>query len=94
LLGDHSLNEPENIANVTDMFDPDFDPLYDLAQCLATIAKQQEILNVLIQTHNNILSNQQKQQHLIANTRHLIDRLQRQLDEIKSQPTTDRPRRE
>lgn len=76
------------------MFDPNFDPLHDLAQCLATISKQQEILNVLIQTHNNILSNQQKQQHLIANTRHLIDRLQRQLDEIKSQPTTDRPRRE
>jgi ribosome-associated translation inhibitor RaiA len=76
------------------MFNPDFDPLQDLQQCMIVIAKQQEILDVLIKTHKTILSNQQKHTHLISTTRHLIDRLQRQLDEIKSQPTTDRPRRE
>lgn len=84
----------ENIATVSDMFDPDFDPLQDLHQCMIAIARQQEVLDVLIKTQNTILQNQQKQNHLISTTRHLIDRMQRQLDEIKSASTTDRPRRE
>lgn len=79
---------------MTNLFDPNFDPLEDLNQCMVAIARQQQVLDVLIKTQNTILQNQQKQTHLISTTRHLIDRMQRQLDEIKSASTTDRPRRE
>ncbi len=76
------------------MFDPSLDPYEDLRQCMIAIAHQQQILDTLIKTHNTILQNQQKQNHLISTTRHLIERLQKQLNEIKQAPTDDRPRRE
>lgn len=82
-----------NIAKMEEMFDPDFDPLNDLEQCIMMIAHQQRVIDSLLKTQNIMLDNQQKLNQMVANTRHSIDILQTQINEVKQTTTNNRPRR-